>query len=615
MATNPNKPWTIAYTIWEKNQANKAVAPVQPMNNSQVVSGWPQVTANAIGGNKTMDWLNTVQPLKTITPKINQIVERKPATVATPINPVISKNIGGGFVPNTSDIDVMDKKGLQEYIDAYSVKSKFGSVKEEDAIKAVKAQRMLNDMISSEQVATANPYEELIAQQEAERATTAQSLQDKFTQGKTAKEQELKIKYDQMRADQLQAWERQRAAAQSATSVSWFGRSTFNADQQVQIQKQTDDAVNQLTAAQQAEQIRYEMELQWASGEVLASLDKNIAELKTKATEAQAKALSEATRINQATGKSMEESITNLIATAQASGMDIKASDEGAITMLAQIVKGKDWKLNQDVLNQLPDGIREIVSAAAKTWYGTKQWEAAKTISIGSGKNERVMQWNSETGRYDIPVGGGSYGWGGMWWGGWGSGSLVGWIASQPYWNLYDLSLTQGSKSKLSQTAVENLSTGAQDAISALNKVWELLDAWSYTSWPLWAAAVLNPYATNTKAANQQFGIAAQVVGKFLEGGKLAEWDIKRYKALLPDISDTPEVAKKKLDAAKELIVNNYNWQLDSSARAWYNVSKYQYLPPFTNKNTTQNTTQSTPAPAQTGWTSAGKAKALSLMK
>jgi hypothetical protein len=77
-----------------------------------------------------------------------------------------------------------------------------------------------------------------------------------------------------------------------------------------------------------------------------------------------------------------------------------------------------------------------------------------------------------------------------------------------------------------------------------------------------------NPFATKTKAANQQFGIAAQVVGKFLEGGKLAEGDIKRYKALLPDVSDTPEVARKKLDAAKALIIDNYNGQLDSSARA-----------------------------------------------
>ncbi len=567
MATNPNKPWTIAYTIWEKNQANKAIAPVQPMNNTQVVSGWPQVTANAIGGNKTMDWLNTIQSLKPIvqSPNISQITQRKPATVATPINPVISKNIGGGFVPNTSDIDAMDKKGLQEYIDAYSVKSKFGSVKEEDAIKAVKAQRMLNDMISSEQVATANPYEELIAQQEAERAATAQSLQDKFTQGKTAKEQELKIKYDQMRADQLQAWERQRAAAQSATSTSWFGRSTFNADQQVQIQKQTDDAVNQLTAAQQAEQLRYEMELQWASGNVLSSLDKNIAELKTKATEAQAKALSEATRINQATGKSMEESITNLIATAQASGMDIKASDEGAITMLAQIVKGKDWKLNQDVLNQLPDGIREIVAAAAQTWYGTKQWEAAKTISIWSGKSERVMQWNPETGRYDIPVGGGSYGWGGMWWGwsGWVGGGAWAW------------------------------GTADSSQLELISRLQRVQDAVSSSNLPR-SAAMLDPNIQADLAylkANMTFEKLNEMKSRGVKLWVLSDSDMKLlWQAAL---TITPGMTKTRvLEETNRLIQG-----------LWGNTAP------------APKQTQSTPAPKQTGWTSAGKAKALSLMK
>jgi hypothetical protein len=52
--------------------------------------------------------------------------------------------------------------------------------------------------------------------------------------------------------------------------------------------------------------------------------------------------LDEAQRINLETGKSTQESIQNLISVAQGSGLDIKASDEGAITMLAQIVKGKD---------------------------------------------------------------------------------------------------------------------------------------------------------------------------------------------------------------------------------------------------------------------------------
>jgi len=83
--------------------------------------------------------------------------------------------------------------------------------------------------------------------------------------------------------------------------------------------------------------------------------------------EAQMKAVAEASRINQETGKSMEESIQNLIATGESAGMDIKAGDEGAITMLAQIAKNKDGSWNNAMLSQLPDGIREIVMAASST--------------------------------------------------------------------------------------------------------------------------------------------------------------------------------------------------------------------------------------------------------
>lgn len=421
MATNPNKPWSIAYSVWEKNQAKKLQQPTQqPAWSTQVVSWWPQATANAIGGGTSN--MKAPQPLKQQAPKVPAILQRKPATVATPQNPVISKNIGGGFVPNTSDIDTMDKKWLQDYIDAYSVKAKFGTIKEEDAIKAIKAQRLLTEMSNKDATSNiANSYQDVIAQQEAARTAKAQELATQAETGRAAKQRELDTKYRAMQDAQLAAWQRQREAAQLATSTTWFGRSTFNADQQVQIQKQTDDAIQQLNAAKEAELIKYEMELQGATWKALESLDQHIAELQQKAQDAQIKALSEAQRINLETGKSKQESIQNLISVWQGSGLDIKASDEWTITMLAQIVKGKDGKLNQDVLNQLPDGIKQIVAAAAQTWYGTKQWEAAKTISIGSGKSERVLQWNPETGRYDIPVGGWSYSWGvwGVWGGRW----------------------------------------------------------------------------------------------------------------------------------------------------------------------------------------------------
>lgn len=562
MATNPNKPWTMAYTIWEKNNANK-VAPLptqQPTWSMQVVSGWPMATGDAITNSN-----NVPIDKPATTAKVPPILQRKPATVATPQNPVVSKNIGGGFVPNTSDIDTMDKEGLQNYIDAYSVKSKFGTIKEEDAIKAVKAQRRLTEL--SNQDATSNitkPYEDAIAQQEADRALKAQQLQSQAETGKTSKQRELDIKYKAMQDAQMAAWQRQKETAQMATSTSWFGRSTFNADQQVKIQKETDDAIQQLNSAKEAEMVKYEMELQWASSEILSSIDQNIAELKQKAQDAQVKALSEAQRINLETGKSMQESIQNLISVAQGSGLDIKASDEWAITMLAQIVKGKDWKLNQDVLNQLPDGIKQIVAAAAQTWYGTKQWEAAKTISIGSGKSERVMQWNPETGRYDIPVGGGSYGWGsGVW----------GWSTAWTW-------------------AVGTVDNSQLELISRLQRV---QDSVSNSNLPR-SAAMLDPNIQADLAylkANMTFEKLNEMKARWVKLGVLSDSDMKLLGQAALTI--TPGMTKTRvLEETNRLI-------------QWLggNVSQ------------PKQTIQSTPTqkPAATASTSAGKAKALSLMK
>ena len=58
----------------------------------------------------------------------------------------------------------------------------------------------------------------------------------------------------------------------------------------------------------------------------------------------------------------------------------------------------------------------------------------------------------------------------------------------------------------------------------------------------------------DAQGLNSELGIAAQVIGKALEGGKLAEGDIARYKSMLPAITDTPATAKKKIDNVRRLL-------------------------------------------------------------
>ena len=54
-----------------------------------------------------------------------------------------------------------------------------------------------------------------------------------------------------------------------------------------------------------------------------------------------------------------------------------------------------------------------------------------KTISIGSGRSEKVYQRNPETQRYDIPVGWWAFGWWGWVW--WGAGGI---LKNIPLWDL-----------------------------------------------------------------------------------------------------------------------------------------------------------------------------------
>jgi len=196
-----------------------------------------------------------------------KVVPRRTPTVATAQNPVVSKDL-----TTKPDISTLDRQGLQNYIDTYNVKSKFGTVKEADALEAVKAQRMLNAMMIEEQksASASNPMSEYADQLEKDRLALESQLTAKNQTARQAKQAELDARYATLRARQEEAGQKQSAAAQRATSTSGFGRSTFNAEQQVGIEKETQNAITQLEQAKQAELEKFDAEQAGATAEVLA---------------------------------------------------------------------------------------------------------------------------------------------------------------------------------------------------------------------------------------------------------------------------------------------------------------------------------------------------------
>jgi hypothetical protein len=81
-------------------------------------------------------------------------------------------------------------------------------------------------------------------------------------------------------------------------------------------------------------------------------------------------------------------------------------------------------------------------------------------------------------------------------------------------------------------------------------------------------------YGTKAKAFDARMKIAAQDIGKALEGGKLAEGDVPRYRAMLPNLQDTPEVAREKAALIRELIANKRAAAVQAFEAGGYNVSK-----------------------------------------
>jgi hypothetical protein len=86
----------------------------------------------------------------------------------------------------------------------------------------------------------------------------------------------------------------------------------------------------------------------------------------------------------------------------------------------------------------------------------------------------------------------------------------------------------------------------------------------------------LNPYDTRTQTIEAQIRAASQAFGKFMEGGVLRKEDEEKYKRMMPQIGDTPQVAKNKLKVVQRLLVQKQKGNLDALKKAGYDVTPFK---------------------------------------
>lgn len=82
------------------------------------------------------------------------------------------------------------------------------------------------------------------------------------------------------------------------------------------------------------------------------------------------------------------------------------------------------------------------------------------------------------------------------------------------------------------------------------------------------------------KAFDAQLKINAQTIGKYLEGGKLTDADIDRYRKMLPSLTDSFDVAKQKTDLLNNMLSQKQAAQKEALLQAGYKVGDIRISKP-----------------------------------
>jgi len=88
-------------------------------------------------------------------------------------------------------------------------------------------------------------------------------------------------------------------------------------------------------------------------------------------------------------------------------------------------------------------------------------------------------------------------------------------------------------------------------------------------------ATGIGDLATKAGSIDADLMTKAQIIGRYLEGGKLAEGDIKRYRKMLPETGDKPEIVQNKIAILERMLQQKYQADLASYKSSGYDTSKY----------------------------------------
>lgn len=384
---------------------------------------------------------------------INSIL-RQAATVATAQNPVVDVN------PKAWEI-VYDANNPQDYLDRLQARTALTGqqLTQDEYYNMLQAQRAI------QQQQYKNPYEDYMKQLQQQLVEAQARERQRDEQALQAYQSRLDSQYSGLIDQQRQGWEASKTAAQNVYSFSGFGRSSAAANKQAEIQDSTNRAIQALNQQKLAEIELKRAELEWADGDELTYLKNQMDTLSQATTEWQLKSLSQMAEANAQAGNDAITSITNMLAAAANSWIDITWDG------YERIITAFNW--------MTPDMQDAYLSTLSPTDQLLVLWWAANSADgnfkfVSATKYQKAWYFNEKTWEFFPLNWGGSYGWGGGWWnGGWNWGGGWTWAA---------LTLQNSTTQALNQ--LYNLPRSQRVLI------WNGLTSWLSTlaSWELWNA-------------------------------------------------------------------------------------------------------------------------------
>lgn len=417
---------------------NSATKKWERSTTAPVVSSIPKAPA-------PVQTVNT--PTPTVTPPVtatstNNVASSFPwfpnRKVATTTNPVITRSAPAptSITPPANEITSRDDNQIKDYVAWAELNPWTLSV--EDQFKLRRGQQVLQER--AYQQSTIDPYKQQITQEETLRKQRESELKQRDTQLADARRRELELTYGKRISWQQEAGDKTMSAAQGVLSFSWFGRSTYAAEKQAEIQQQVNENINALNAERDYAIAKYEAELSWATAEELSGYDQSIADLRNKSAQFSVQLAQQMNEYNMQTSASYEERINNVLKLAQSlETVELTPWQQSEAWAYASLLLDSEWNINDKMLADIPPQIKGLaLRKAAELKSGmTPKKEAPETIKAEDGSvyafndqtgqfekiiwgkpmqsdktvniknadwSESIMQYNTQTGQYDIPV-------------------------------------------------------------------------------------------------------------------------------------------------------------------------------------------------------------------